>query len=387
MHQRATHYRQVIRDAARATSDVAQEPAALLAQKHPTLLPLRWVDGDLLFGTSEDRRKFCQQSATTIDFQFGRAFIPTPTQQYPTLIDHYNDYVYGDALLIGNEILIELIAGYRGAQPLELLRARQTIADMDKATIAQTCVAGLRFFCMHQQLLRNTIHFIIGDDFFTNLDSVARAELLHIKRTYCEGRVAQCTKFYIVQNDRLVPVDPCQALWFDWSMENITGTIDAIGQIAYDYMRVYLEECVLRQVPVLGGMVLEHRLKSAASLLDNFTRRKRYVSNDIVAFRIVHPFTDALYKIVDVLEETFTVLSKRVSERGRVIHLLLEQDGEIVELQLWPSVLHSCFAAEHDTVYKARGTLTDAQVAKAAAVREKQHVVQDAIDALGLIIV
>lgn len=386
---------------------VAFEPEELLSSERRKN-PLRWVDGDLLFGASEDRKAFCANfSIPGIDFCFGRRFDAfLSRQRFPTLVDHYNDIVYAAEATSGakdkkQENVVEsgaefkeLLRGYEASQPQELVAARYSVAKMGKSSIARSCIAGLDYFLFQQKIIPQcVVHFIVGNDFFNNRDSVAHDELSHIYYHLRVNAVASRILFYVMTNgtgDRgheLIRVDPREAMWFRWAPDILRAHIGASAEMCAPLMKHMLNDVLARMAPTVGGAVLEHRIKDTESLLDNFHRRRRFISSDIVGFRIVHPFTEALFAFTKEIERCFRVVYKRVSERGRVIHLLVHQEPrEIVEIQLWPSILHSCFVAEHDTVYKTRVPLSAEQSAVSKMVRRKQHAAQDLLDRFGPII-
>ena len=344
---------------------------------------MRWCDGDLLFGTSLDRQNFCNLALDHLpDFYFNRFFRQTTKQKFPPLLDHYHDFCYENQQLGDkpNVFSKDIVERYKASQPHEL-HGKQ-VATMTHSEIVSACCAGIDFFL--KDFPNNVIHFIVGPDFMNNKSSVAHDELDHIRRLYCQKRAV----FYCfnINNDRaLIRVDVKQMFWFNWSIQNVDRVLKSAEHSLQAMVKMLKKDILKHSTNKFGGALLEYRVKSRESLLANFAKN-RFISSDIIGLRIIHPFTASLFLIAQMVENQFNVLSKRVSERGRVIHMLITFCYVVFELQFWPSVLHSCFMAEHDTVYKCKTRLTEKQLFESNLLREKEHKVQDMIDSMGPLI-
>lgn len=50
------------------------------------------------------------------------------------------------------------------------------------------------------------------------------------------------------------------------------------------------------------------------------------------------------------------------------------------EIQLWPTIIYTCFEYEHDKIYKPKEPVTDKQRNNSCYVREKEHELQEYLD-------
>lgn len=383
--------------------------AKRLSERHV----MRWIDGDLLFGTSNDRREFCnwasamaqtcfahdgQSAQAEFRFDFGRPFASySDVQRLPPLIDHYFDDIYGNVESVSasadSPLASTMCSELKNNCVVELLN--QKVADMDLHNKERVCCKGIDFFIGSQRIVPNlVIHFVVGPDFFANAKSVAHAELQHILSTFFDNsscKFAHRFHFYVMNaaERQIKRVNIEEALRFRWSTEDIERRLSLAQVYMMAISESIIEPLIAKETRKIGGMVVEKRVKTAASLLNNFKHRHRYISSDIIGFRIVHPFTKALFEIARSLCQELPVLSQHVSERARVIHLVLAHDLCVFEIQLWPSVLHSCFLAEHDTIYKPADnnqSPSQYELEKSATIRNQQHIVQNLIDKNGPII-
>jgi len=343
---------------------------------------LCWKDGDLLFGSSIDRKDFCANwKLPSPDFQFGKIFRRTDQQQFPPLIDHYHDYCYGNDQIekeAPQPFDENLLATYKASQPVEL--QGKTIASMTHEQVAQACIAGINFFITN--FPRNIIHFIVGPDFMQNKRSIAHAEMTYIRQLQNAPVLFYCHN--LNGDGTLVRVDVRQVFWFNWDSHFIDEMLLHQGQMLNCISKV-LQTHLSELTAKFGGALMESRLKQRSSLMANFAKNK-FLSTDVIGFRIVHPFTESLFAIAAELQKRMDVKSKTVSERGKVIHLIVHFNPVVFELQLWPSLLHSCFCAEHDTIYKPLQALTDNQIENSRLLREKEHKAQDLLDQFGPLI-
>lgn len=127
----------------------------------------------------------------------------------------------------------------------------------------------------------------------------------------------------------------------------------------------------------------QSRLKSIDSLYDKINVRGIKEIKDIIGFRIIYPWTSGLYEIADLLESVkeLCIYSKEMRENNKVIYLYGKTNlGSTYEIQLWPTIIYTCFEYEHDKIYKPKNIITDKQKENSNNVRIKEHVVQEYLD-------
>lgn len=144
---------------------------------------------------------------------------------------------------------------------------------------------------------------------------------------------------------------------------------------------------------ILKGILDEHkdkyivwfqsRLKKAESLYEKINVRKINTLNDIIGFRIIYPWSDGLYNIANILEQSscLNIYDKKITENNKVIYLFGKTSLETTyEIQLWPTIIYTCFEYEHDKIYKPKYNPTDVQITNSNYVRIMEHQLQDIID-------
>ncbi len=124
-----------------------------------------------------------------------------------------------------------------------------------------------------------------------------------------------------------------------------------------------------------------YRLKSVNGIEEKLKANKQL--DDIIGFRITHPWTKNLHQIKDLIRNNFPELNitkEMITEKNRVIYLFGQtKAGHLFEIQLWPSLIYTCFEYEHDLIYKGKN-ITPALQVKSESLRIKQHQLQDIID-------
>lgn len=132
----------------------------------------------------------------------------------------------------------------------------------------------------------------------------------------------------------------------------------------------------------------QHRLKTASSLMEkNETRQKKNI-DDVIGFRIIYPWMKGLEEIANLLEShpDLNISERRIFENGKVIYLYGHTSiGTTYEIQLWPTIIYTCFEYEHDKIYKPNSILTDLQLKNSQKVRINEHVLQSFIDEMPLV--
>ncbi len=150
-----------------------------------------------------------------------------------------------------------------------------------------------------------------------------------------------------------------------------------------DYKWMKRKFKTIREFLLKRGYPIEYhyRLKSADSIEEKLKSHKDL--DDIIGFRITHPWTVNLHQIKDLIRAHFVELNiykEVITENNRVIYLFgLTYTGNIFEIQFWPSLIYTCFEYEHDLIYKGKN-ITPALQVKSESLRIKQHQLQDIID-------
>ena len=170
------------------------------------------------------------------------------------------------------------------------------------------------------------------------------------------------------------------------SLDTISKDIDVmINNHKYDYD--HLNETIksiLDELKIKYVVWFQSRLKTKESLYEKKYIRNKHQINDIIGFRIIYPWTVGLYDIASVLEkqESLHIHSKKITENQKIIYLYGKTSIDTTyEIQLWPTIIYTCFEYEHDKIYKPIDLITRKQQTNANNVRIKEHELQDIIDA------
>jgi ppGpp synthetase/RelA/SpoT-type nucleotidyltranferase len=127
------------------------------------------------------------------------------------------------------------------------------------------------------------------------------------------------------------------------------------------------------------------RLKSPESLYEKIYKRNYSLAdiNDIIAFRIIYPWTKSLHEIADILKtyKELYIYKTKITEQNKVIYLYGKtESNNNFEIQLWPTLIYTCFEFEHNKIYKPKQPPTTEQLESAQYVRSKEHALQNIID-------
>ena len=150
-----------------------------------------------------------------------------------------------------------------------------------------------------------------------------------------------------------------------------------------DYKGLKREFKTIRAFLLTAGYPIEYhsRLKSVTSIEEKLKAGKEL--DDIIGFRITHPWTSSLHVIKDLIWDNFPELNihrEVITEKDRVIYLFGKTEaGHIFEIQFWPSLIYYCFEYEHDLIYKGKNVTSEMRE-KSQQLRIKQHELQDVID-------
>lgn len=193
---------------------------------------LNWQEGDLLYGSSIDRKKFAALSLNENFFRIGdeRSFSMLfndvkNSECLPKIVDQYND-VLTNTEFFSNELhsadfpqfkqdLLEF-KKFLEANP-DYLKPIGNLIDTtpDKGqshleTLWNMCLGGLEFFTKHK---KRTVHFIISS--FNDLYSDAPIrEIEWIKSHWHDDKIREKIKFYHMNNGIIREIDPVAMHWF-----------------------------------------------------------------------------------------------------------------------------------------------------------------------------
>jgi hypothetical protein len=339
---------------------------------------LCWKEGDVLFGTNEDRKRFASIYKMEDFFKIGNEEpfhkIFSHTNSLPKIIDQYNDVVRKEnisKIKTTNITYLKYIKEYDEYLRKSIEHFPKDISTLSsKMVLFEMCLEGMMFILNKG----HTIHFAIGH-FDKDKNFATNIELMHIKKYW--NLFKNQTIFYIIndnnnisRNDRWIYKMMKRKIKF----ENISHYYDSLFTIMNSF-------CNSRK------LLFEGRIKSENSMNEKLNNNEDI--NDIIAFRIVYPWSYDLYLIASDLDKYFEqenihIFQKRISERGKVIHLYAKENDTnvIFEIQLWTSLLRQCLEYEHDSLYKKSKTekLSKEAILQSFMIRMKEHELQNILD-------
>jgi len=180
-------------------------------------------------------------------------------------------------------------------------------------------------------------------------------------------------------------------------IHNTTHSFDEINNHSFDEINNHSHDYhilneiiqnILDELKTKYVVWFQSRLKTKESLYEKKYIRKKHQINDIIGFRIIYPWAVGLYEIASILEkqESLHIYSKKITENQKIIYLYGKTSIDTTyEIQLWPTILYTCFEYEHDKIYKPMNSITQKQQINANNVRIKEHELQDIIDATVLV--
>jgi len=171
-------------------------------------------------------------------------------------------------------------------------------------------------------------------------------------------------------------------------MESIKELIDK-HQSDYNTLNNTIQN-IITEIKDKYVVWFQSRLKSVDSLYEKIHVRNISIEkiNDIIGFRIIYPWTKQLYEIADILQNDkyLNIQSRIIYEDGKVIYLYGKTSIDtIYEIQLWPTIIYTCFEYEHDKIYKPKEPITDKQRENAIYVRKKEQALQEYLDSYVLV--
>jgi hypothetical protein len=349
---------------------------------------LSYQQGDLFYGTNADRLLFYQSykipNLNVNNFLPFTKLYDASKNERPCLIDQYHD-----PLLSREDCEDKTFLAYKeylGKEMKNPLPTREQLeaSEASREILWDACLKGIKFFTD----LGCTIHFLIGPGFQYGFNKATTLELVYIKQNYSTLKTR--VKFYVFSKDfptadssnsHFKRVDPEEHNWFNNNDEK--SLVERL-KVKKEKSKVLKKVLKQHQKELKSSIPfeLQFRLKSLESLKEKLFVRRVPVIDDIIGFRILHIWTENLYSIANILQKDKRLgITKRcITERGRVIYLLGKLDGIPYEIQLWPTLLYTCFEVEHGKIYKAKGPISKADQERAEMVRRVEHELQDVLD-------
>jgi hypothetical protein len=341
-----------------------------------------WQPGDLLYGTTVDRKAFqtCYPQhhfhIAEVDHT-GRYLTVDKLHIIPCLIDQWNDllrqYTVSEIkyLLHLDDTIREELLEYRSylLSSGTLSEANLGHEDLITKTVEQQnciidvplikmCCSGMRFFISRGKF----IHFVI-DTMDKDANPGTHMELMYIS-TLTEDERKHIVYWKAIGGSYICSsagrIEPAPYV--------VPGNIRERYQHHYDCIRNAMAG-VSAGLKLGLELELQGRIKSEASIARKLMRNANI--NDLLGYRIITPTMFNIYLLAEALRmQVFT------SERGRVYYLYAT-DGSIgVELQVWPQVLYEPFANEHSTIYKASAR-SSKQITESIKGRLEAHTILD----------
>jgi hypothetical protein len=368
------------------------------------LMGIDWREGDLLFGTNRDRLYTSEVLSRDGRPDRFRVFNYDPFSKFgdpdagymPRLIDSYHDCIFAkDEYVLKDELSIwgdtkygeSLRAYYNFLGNRKMLNIPNgddpSSSSERQAHLVNCCVIGLEFFLVHG----HTIHFVV-DTFDVSVNTATHMEIKMVRElwNYHSSKI----HFYSL-TPYLHRVDPVAEVWFgaDSPPPPIT---DVQKESTLHLTWPEIDRAQKKIAPLSNivqtvaesfscGFLIQSRVKTLESCLEKITQRRKDL-NDVLGIRLSQPWTRNNFKLAKRLcaDENMNIWYRKVSERGKVIHLYGIFENQKYEIQLWPSILLACFQSEHDTIYKPSTIPTAKMIEASRLMREGQHALQDVVD-------
>lgn len=144
---------------------------------------------------------------------------------------------------------------------------------------------------------------------------------------------------------------------------------------------------ILHEIKDTYVIWFQSRLKTEESIKEKTQIRKKEL-NDVIGFRFIYPWTNGLYEISKILQnhKELHIFETKITEEEKVIYMYGKTIfNETYEIQLWPTIIYTCFEYEHDKIYKQKIIPTDKQIQNSIKVRKDEHTLQNLIDRCELV--
>lgn len=352
--------------------------------------------GDLLYGTTIDREHF--DSTYNLNFHiaqkdhisnkfitFDKLMLFT-NLQYPVLIDQWNDLLKEYNLDQLHEIE-QSTSNMRLKKVIkDAIKYKQYLNvmlgyDMTNPIVAEDrqlldiCCEGMEYFLG----LGSKIHFVFRK-FKKSVNIGTLLELNRMKSLITAGKYSQqfviwiydeITGKYLITSQRSV----FNNMRHDIDIKLYTSCYDSSVNRLTKFINIISSE-----YPVL----VQHRLKSSESINNNVLDKilsPNHIS-DIIGIRIIYVWTKGLHAITEKIinQNVFHVVRTEFREKNKVIYLhCITNQNLPLEIQMWPTIMYTCFEYEHDKLYKPvpNCSYTSEQ---GKIVLEKEHQLQDIVD-------
>lgn len=305
--------------------------------------------GDLLFGTTKDRKHF--DKTYDLDFEIGKKqngnYITFDNLglEYPVTIDQWNDLLknYKLSELLENENLKNIhdeLSDYKSYLSTKLNYNIEDTINAKDEELLKICCEGMTHFTNNN----NKIHFVFKD--FNKNDNIGtNIELSHMLKLIKKGK--HLSHFII------------------WVYDELSGK----------YLITNIQNLINNNVILEFSNVVENRyIHQYTNITDNFQLllnniKKKYVvfnkiiiknkhdieqllTNtiikpiaDIVCLQIIYPWSDALNKISNDIQikNIFNVIREERTENNKIINLYcLTHENFLFKIELYPTILYSC---------------------------------------------
>jgi hypothetical protein len=347
-------------------------------------------NGDLIFGCNDDRKLLMQYECldtgqrlcigNTAPFSSYAMFpghLPYLMDQYNDSVLCYskyitewskvgcNDTIYGRTLFAYRHYLVQKLGQTRNFT--------KPIRTDDTDWTWQVCNAAIDFFVMERKC---KVHLFLGPHFLFGRNKITTWEIQRLSQ--------------LPSKDLCIYSTDLHQQWI--RLPKIPSPIDLGLELWVHHLRSSLADDFVFMRRKLGSILtqfdcpceMQGRLKETKSAVVKMARLlPGKEMNDWIGFRFVHPFSDNLARLVKLLCQHLAVTNLELRERGKVWYVWTKSPGGYdVEIQLWPTIIYTCFEYEHDRIYKPKipGNVTKDMKNASNDIREQQHILQDIVD-------
>lgn len=353
---------------------------------HPSKL---FDKGDLLFGTTEDRQHF--DYVYDMDFKIGKmkndkyVTFDQLNLDHPVIIDQWNDLLrqYSLSQLSSNpnlEDILETLIEYKQHVSTQLGHNINKKIDVENEELIRLCCEGMKFFTENN----NKIHFVFKS--FRRDKNIGTAhELNYMLELLSNGKNPShfviwvydelSGKYLICNKDNLFPEDEDVGYNISTKYER---QFSKISNTFTDFVHK------LNKTYVVWA---QYRMKTMDSISDNLKNKVVKSICDIGGLRIIYPWSNDLNEIANIIQKqnVFNVVREERREQNKVIYLFcLTNDNFPFEIQLWPTIMYTCFEYEHDRLYKKKSNEEYSQE-RGDIIRKRQTELQNIMDAFEII--
>jgi hypothetical protein len=356
---------------------------------------VKWKEGDLLFGINSDRHQFALSFKQPELFAIGdmRPFttihdLKKTPHRLPRIVDHYNDIITKEETL--NQTLnespqfefhkqLKLFSDHISQKLKETPPQSSTEPD-SKERLWQMCVWAISHF------KTSHIHFDVSH-FSNSINLATKLELEYMAKNF--ATLFERVTFYVNLEKISTPLSFIYSRWHN--------TLNKAFSNSYRQSLTWLHQKLVEWChnAVDFEVEVQSRVKTKESIDSNFQKRERYILNDIFGIRLITTWTQDVFVLFKKIIENLNEITKNSSielnhlyrvefhEKNKVIYLFGNMFGDIpLEIQIWPRILYTGFAYDHDRIYKP--TKNDVEMNEEFSKRryEQQNIVQQVVDDL-----